>query len=59
MSHFVTAMARGQYWWAHGQLEELRRICMNLALLSRDATSGAEGFWKADTLLPDQLLAPL
>jgi len=59
MSHFVTALARGQHWWAHGQLEELRGICMNLALLHHNAANGAEGFWKIDKVLSDKELAPL
>src|SRR5687767_13269623 len=33
LSHFITALERGQLWWAHGQLGALRLYCMNLARL--------------------------
>jgi predicted nucleotidyltransferase len=59
MSHFTTAMARGDLWWANGQLEELRRFCMNLAQLSEDFTVEAEGHEKVDLALPAAALAPL
>ena len=36
LSHFTTAMGRGQLWWAHGQLEALRHYCVNLARLRQD-----------------------
>jgi predicted nucleotidyltransferase len=36
MSHFNTAMGRGQLWWAQGQLESLRLICVTLARLQND-----------------------
>src|SRR2546427_11631970 len=29
LSHFIAALGRGQLWWAYGQLEELRRYCVN------------------------------
>ena len=35
-SHFVTAMACGRLWWAHGQLDVLRSICVNLARLGNN-----------------------
>ncbi len=31
LSHFITAMGRDQLWWAAGQLEIVRRVCINLA----------------------------
>lgn len=36
LSHFMTALARGQLWWATGQLEILRRMGVTLARLSHD-----------------------
>ena len=56
LTHFIAAMGRGQLWWAHGQLDELRRTCLNLARLREDPSAPAEGFEKVDTALgPDQL----
>ena len=36
LSHFITAMARGLLWWAHGQLDVLRRCCVDLLRLQQD-----------------------
>jgi len=61
-SHFVTAMGRGQLWWAHGQLSALRLYCMNLARLRNnfaDADIGEEGYFKIDNALPVEQLSAL
>jgi predicted nucleotidyltransferase len=61
VSHFITAMGRGQLWWAQGQLEALRSICVNLARLRHnilDAEAGEEPFFKVERVMPvDQLSA--
>jgi predicted nucleotidyltransferase len=62
LSHFTTAMARGQLWWAHGQLEALRNGCINLARLRHnfsDTEVGSEAYFKVDKALPVEQLAPL
>jgi hypothetical protein len=62
LSHFITAMARGQHWWAYGQIEALRRFCINLARLQHDpfdADIGTECYWKIDKALPPEQLAAL
>jgi predicted nucleotidyltransferase len=62
LSHFITAMARGQLWWAHGQLEALRLYCINLARLRQnflDDQVGSEGYFKLEYALPVAQLAPL
>lgn len=62
LSHFTTALSRGQLWWAHGQLEILRLICVNLARLRHnfaDAFAGDEGYFKVEKALPVEQLAPL
>jgi predicted nucleotidyltransferase len=62
LSHFITAMARGQLWWAHGQLEALRRYCVNLARMRQnflDPDVGEEGYFKVERVLPAEQLAPL
>ena len=62
LSHFTTAIGRGQLWWAHGQLEALRLYCINLARLRQnflDGEVGAEGYWKLEQALPVTQLLPL
>ncbi len=59
LSHFVTAMARGQLWWARAQLDELRRYCVNLLRLQQSFDLGAEGYEKVDLVVPAERLSPL
>jgi predicted nucleotidyltransferase len=62
MSHFITAMARNQLWWAHGQLEALRNYCINLARLRAnflDPDVGSEAYFKVERAVPIAMLAPL
>jgi len=62
LSHFVTAMRRDQLWWAHGQLESLRSICVNLARLKHnfhDPDFSEEAYFKIETVMPVQQLAAL
>lgn len=59
LSHFTTAMARGQPWWAHGQLETLRLYCVNLVRLRHDFSADADGYEKVDQEVPMELLEPL
>lgn len=61
-SHFVTAMARGQLWWAHGQLDVLRSMCVNLARLRNnfsDPDIGDEPYFKIEKAMPVEKLSPL
>jgi hypothetical protein len=58
-SHFITAMGRRQLWWAYGQLEELRRYCVNLARLRHNFVAEAEGYEKVEQALPVEPLSPL
>jgi len=61
LSHFITAMQRDQLWWAQGQLEGLRRYCINLARMRNnfsDADTGDEPYFKIDkTMQVEQLSA--
>jgi predicted nucleotidyltransferase len=57
--HFITAMARGQIWSAYGALEDLRRICVNLARLQQNFQAAAEGYEKLEQALPVEQLSPL
>ena len=62
LSHFITAVARGQLWWAAGQLEVLRRITVNLLRLRHnlnDPDVGSDPWFKIDTALPAEDLALL
>lgn len=62
LSHFITAMGRGQLWWAHGQLEALRRYCMNLTRLRQnfsDADVGEEVYFKVEQAIPVEQLSSL
>ena len=62
LSHFITAMGRGQLWWAQGQLEALRSNCVNLACLRNnfsDPGVGDEPYFKIENSLPVEQLAAL
>lgn len=62
LSHFITALGRGQLWWAYGQLEVLRRYCVNLARLRQnfsDADAGEEVYFKLEQAIPLEPLSPL
>jgi hypothetical protein len=62
LSHFITAMGRGQLLWAHGQLEALRLYCINLARLRQnflDGEVGSEGYFKLEQALPPAQLSSL
>ena len=62
LSHFIKAMARKQLWFAYGQLEVLRQICVNLARLRynfSDAYGGEEPYFKLEQAMPVEQLFPL
>lgn len=62
LSHFMTAMGRDQLWWAQGQLEALRAICVNLARLRHnisDAEAGDEAYFKIENAMPVEQLSAL
>ncbi len=62
LSHFITAMQRGQIWWAQGQLESLRAICVNLERLRHnilDLEVGEEAYFKIENVMPVEPLATL
>ena len=62
MSHLVKALERGQLWWAEGQLESLRGMCVSLARLGHnfaDPDVGSEPYFKVERALPGERLEPL
>ena len=59
VDHVITALARGQTWWAYGQLEELRAVVIGLARVAAGAEEDDEPYWKIDEALPGERLAAL
>lgn len=62
LSHFITALGRGQLWSAYGQLESLRRCYLMLARLREDVLDAAEGddiYFKIEQALPVETLSAL
>jgi predicted nucleotidyltransferase len=62
LSHFITAISRNQLWWAYGQLEELRRYCLNLVRYRYnfwDGDIGEEPYFKIEVAIPVEQLSPL
>lgn len=62
LAHLITALGRGQLWWAGGQIEVLRRICVNLARLRQDFLDpevGEDPYFKIELNLPVEQLAGL
>jgi hypothetical protein len=59
LSHFLAAIGRGQLWWAYGQLEELRRYCVNLVRLRHDFSAAANGYEKVEQAIPGEHLSSL
>lgn len=62
LAHFIAAMGRDQLWWAYGQLDILRAMCVNLARLTHDFSDpdvGEDPYFKIDKSVPAELLAPL
>jgi hypothetical protein len=62
LSHFIKAMGRSQLWFAYGQLEALRHMCVNLARLRynfADPSVGEEPYFKVEQALPIEQLSPL
>ena len=61
-SHFVTAMARNQLWWAHGQLDVLRSMCVGLARPKNDFSDTdveEEVYFKIEKAMPVEVLSVL
>jgi hypothetical protein len=59
VGHLITALGRGNAWWAYGQLDELRRMCLNLCRMEAGGAPEDEAYWKVDETLPADRLASL
>jgi hypothetical protein len=59
LSHFTAALGRGHLWWAAGQLEALRRYCINLARIEGGVDAQDEPYEKLDQAISTTELGPL
>jgi predicted nucleotidyltransferase len=63
LSHFIKAMGRKQLWFAYGQIEAMRRICVILARLKHNFSDAYveadEPYFKIEQALPIEELSPL
>jgi predicted nucleotidyltransferase len=59
VSHFVTALGRGQLWWAAGQVEALRGYCVNLVRIEQGVEAQDEPYWKLDAEISTSTMEPL
>ena len=59
LSHFTAALGRGHLWWAAGQLETLRRYCVNLARIEGGAGAQEEPYEKLDRAISNTELSTL
>jgi predicted nucleotidyltransferase len=59
LSHFVAALGRGELWWACGQLEALRRYCVNLLRIEHGVEAQEEAYEKLEKAVPVSELAAL
>lgn len=59
VAHLVTALGRGQPWWAIGQLEAMRAMCVNVVRIEHGVAADAEPSFKVDEALPPGALDEL
>ena len=59
LSHFTAALGRGHLWWTAGQLEALRRYCVNLARIEQGVDAQDEPYEKLDQAISTTELSAL
>jgi predicted nucleotidyltransferase len=59
LSHLIAALGRGQLWWAYGQLEALRRYCVNLIRIEQNVEAQEEAYEKLDLAISTSRLSAL
>jgi predicted nucleotidyltransferase len=59
LSHFIAAVGRGQLWWAYGQLEALRGLCVNLIRIEQNVEAQEEAYEKLDQAISTKPLSAL
>ena len=52
LSHFIAALGRGDLWWACGQLEAMRSLCVNLMRIQHGAEAQDEPYEKLAKAIP-------
>jgi predicted nucleotidyltransferase len=52
VAHLVAALGRGQPWWAIGQLEAMRAMCVNVVRIEHGVAADDEPSFKVDGALP-------
>jgi hypothetical protein len=48
----MAALGRGDLWWAYGQLEALRRYCVNLVRIEHGVEAQEEAYEKLEKAVP-------
>jgi predicted nucleotidyltransferase len=59
LSHLITALGRDDLWWAQGQIEQLRRDCVNLVRIRHGVDAQEEAHEKLAKAIPVSELSPL
>lgn len=63
LAHYIKAMGRREWWFAYGQVEAMRRICVILTRLDHDYSDAAieenEPYFKIEAALPVERLKPM
>ncbi len=59
LSHFIAALGRDDLWWSFGQLEALRRHCVNLVRIEHGVEAQEEAYEKLEKAIPVSELAGL
>ena len=59
LSHFIAAFGRDDLWWAYGQLEAMRGLCVNLMRIQHGAEAQDEPYEKLAKAIPVSELASL
>jgi predicted nucleotidyltransferase len=52
LSHLLAALGRGDLWWANGQLEALRRYCVNVVRIRHGVEPQDEAYEKLSKVVP-------
>ena len=59
LSHLIAALGRNDVWWARGQIEQLRRDCVNLVRIRHGVEAQDEAYEKLGSAIPVSELASL
>ncbi len=59
VSHLIAAHGRGDLWWAYGQLEAMRRHCINVMRIQHGAEAQEEANEKLEKAIPVSDVSPL